>query len=584
MIAGLAVNASAKRDVAGSWDTKVWTVTHEITTPASINYVEFSGRFQTDIPMGLNGMLYFADVGVGSLVRLDGVDRWGLPTGEFAQGYVERFFLGGNFGHTILRRDGPAHTSGTIAVGTPANKLGHYDTFANSGGSMVIGDPVTSGAAATATRQATYNTRIHNSNTNLAGGLFPNQPVLFGAVGTPSAGGGGIAAWETAGGRYVTNTFNNVVEQSDFTPFVTTALNDAAGSTPGAAGATNANGMSLRGARAWGPGGVLYRASTTAGEVDVRFGPVNLEVRIQVNIPAGASRTAWDALKRLMQDADSDVAGIAIFGDVLMNEGYQVATVLSTAANNGMWWEDGNIVLSTWRQFDHAAETDKGVVEVNLKNNAAVQIVGDGPNPGTRVVPAGSGVFTTAEMVQIADAVAAGSVIKATATLRSNQWGFGTTRVLVGKDYGKDAVVRPNLVFENVREQVATFEFIIDQTMLLTTWFEWNVTGLKVVYDAPINPDVTRAEFWNDSNWATHDYAVVEWRFEVLEGGDTGIRGDVNGDGVTNMADALLALRLATGQSPAGANVAAAKVVSGASVEGVTMADVLAILMIATLA
>jgi len=126
----------------------------------------------------------------------------------------------------------------------------------------------------------------------------------------------------------------------------------------------------------------------------------------------------------------------------------------------------------------------------------------------------------------------------------------------------------------NFNRAQASFRIAGDE--VLRNEIDWNWKAIRVNIPG-YNPNTNTPIDAVTRGW------VKNWEIEVVEGNlrlPDGVKmGDVNGDGVVNAADALLALRLATGQTPAEAvNPDAARISGGATV---TVSDALAILLMA---
>jgi hypothetical protein len=157
-------------------------------------------------------------------------------------------------------------------------------------------------------------------------------------------------------------------------------------------------------------------------------------------------------------------------------------------------------------------------VSINLKNNAAAQIVGNGLNPGTMVVPAGNGVFTTAEMRYIAEETLRGGFFRVTATVSNGGEAYGTSRALIGKDWGMDSVVIRADEIKDTTDTISELTFDIPANVIYDPFLGWNATGIILAFESPINPDTTASGFLNPNNWFIDFYNVTKWVFELIEG------------------------------------------------------------------
>jgi hypothetical protein len=561
MIAGLAIPASATLSIVREGDT--WTITNTTSalTNTKVERVIFTGRLTTEVAIGEDGIIYFRDVGVGSLVRLTGIDRWGLATPQFAQGYVHSFRLGGQFGQTILR-DGVARnsTKAPNAGGNPvaydaANFEGFWGpgehSFANAPGATPAVNPGTANATATA-RQNDYNTRVNLFDPR---GLNGDLPVVIRQGG------------ELSGGTGPTFT---TVDKGEGTYAVENQAH-------------------------WRVGGVLFQSASSVNEVSVRFGTINLPVEIEVWVDHGNNTDGttvdgslarqWATLRGAFDDPTNEVMGIVLYSDVLLNEGFPVTGITSTAQNDGRYHQRGGISLENWREVsvpNPRPETHADIL-INLRGGTIYT---------GRTVP-----FTSSEMSYIAQEVGAGGILRATATVRSTHWRAVETNVVIRRMHGNN-VNLPKLVTAG---QTISFDILAED--LVDNNFQWNLGNIDVTERRPITQaevdagyvvsgskaimpaDPTREQWENANHWDNFTLGIIKWEFELIPADEVVdpnlLMGDVNGDGVINMVDALAVLRYAAGASAEAAgitNMAAADVNGDGQV---TSADALLILMMA---
>jgi len=343
--------------------------------------------------------------------------------------------------------------------------------------------------------------------------------------------------------------------------------------------------------------GTLFVGGVASATNTIRHGSIRLPIVITMDVNlAGSDATGprlrhldnWNNALRARIGPDQPLEGVNVLGTagIMLNSGFNANTgagVNSTTDNNGGWFTvtNTNLVLSTLSAGSATMEGSTTFVDLTRD------------------------IFTTAEMRQIATAAEKGAALRIDAAVFDSvltaNWNthapFTVYRARVERILGRDAYVDTVHIvpfnpswwnWQSANQGLNTATFYIPADLLLDDKFDWNVRGfqMQIWFPGAVDPSAT----WNrfvDIGWS-NDIRINTVRFSVEDQptyrpamADRGVvMGDVDGNGVVNVQDALLALRLATGQTPAAAiNPDAAKMGGG---DSVTVSDALAILLLAT--
>jgi hypothetical protein len=552
MMASFALTASA------SGPTQIWQIGANRGWPITGSYprwqidvrqhtgfeVTFTGTIDT--ALGNNGLIFLQNLHVGALIPLVGADRFGnlinlQRHGSNIVGRVERVTIGGNEGFSIHPNPEQA-TRNRAAVLVNENALIRNITWNAAGNPTISFNRIQICEFANCVGQAGF-----------AAGTTTSLMAYCGVVGCTGQG------WQNArvlndGGR-------------DLRP----------GGVPGLFWEQDSDdNITL--------GGSLFVAAPLAGINQIRHGQANLPITVTLRFGQafGASSVAvWGELQNRIASATDDLVNIRLNRAAYINVGLPIGGAVPN--HRGQWF--GPTMPNTGARI--ALDRWTGHRDIHSAANEAINMRRD--------------VFTNAEMREIANAAREGAALRVTAHIShtwqsTDRWGdggqqfvrqdgwqqpFTPFRARVERIYGRDAHIDVVVLdfgpewwnWMHGSGGGDTFSFVIPADVIVDDKFDWNVEGFDL-------------STWDRFGWQfiAGDVWINFYTFEVINEVDhsagRGMRmGDVDGDGRVTVADALLALRLATGQTPAAAvNPDAAKIGGG---DTVTVSDALAILLMA---
>jgi hypothetical protein len=499
--------------------------------------VTLSGRLETLMTLGIEGIVYLPGLYNGATVYLDPI-RWNGDSDfeDDMEAEVIRVTVAGNRGASVLGNSNP-----TAAPFAGANGLIASNELINAIGT---------GAGTFAVRFNSY---------------------YVCTVGTCEGGGA-------------------PVNESDGTPANGSATNCARATTSGQGGCGGfaATGPAIQGRAVLEPqggpdlgAGLLFQARNSPGTNQIRYGSLNnLQISITLRFDADLLGDYNDIRRNLGEEERYEFVRLLDANEnemeVHINPGFNANTgsgANSTTDNDGQWALSLDNTLFQLKTLGAGSMTRSGSAGV-------LNLTG-----GDRNGPGGWDVFTTAEMRQISEVMVKGGALAFTADT-NYQHPLSATRIRVSKNFGADVWIGGHLIDTDFSGR-DEWRFVIPGDTVMDPVFDWNVRRVGLQFWFNQNPGWGNWT-WEPSNWqfgwvdvanALGEIEINSWTIEVLDP-DHGveIKGDLNRDGRVTPVDALIALRFAT----SGGYTADDLLIGDMNNDGkFTPADALAILRIA---